>query len=69
MLMLEDGANAGNFARDTEAFYYPKVTNVEVTIEVVLDQFYSKGMRAYKQWDEAKFLAVDSKQCTNGQTV
>ena len=52
-----------DFARDTEAFYNPKITKVEVTIEGIPNQLYSQGMRAYQQWDEArKFLAAGSKR-------
>lgn len=42
------------FARDPEAFYNPKITKVEVTIEGDLNQLYSQGMRAYLMWDEAR---------------
>ena len=52
-----------DFARDTEAFYNPKITKVEVTIEGIPNQLYSQGMRAYQQWGEAsKFLAAGSKR-------
>ena len=47
------------FGRDTEDFYNPKITKVEVTIEGIPNQLYSQGMRAHQQWDEArKFLAA-----------
>ena len=42
------------FARNTEAFYNPQITKVEVTIEGIPSQLYSQGMRAYQKWDEAK---------------
>ena len=42
------------FARNTEAFYSPQITKVEVTIEGIPNQLYSQGMRAYQMWDEAK---------------
>lgn len=42
------------YARDTEAFYNPKITNVEVTIEGEANQLYARGMRSYQQWDEAR---------------
>lgn len=61
LMLFEDPAAA--FARDTEAFYNPKITKVEVTIEGVPNQLYSQGMRAYQQWDEAKKLfAASSKR-------
>ena len=49
------------FDRDTEDFYNPKITKVEVTIEGIPNQLYSQGMRAHQQWDEAsKFIAAAS---------
>ena len=44
----------------TEAFYNPKITKVEVTIEGVPSQLFSQGMRAYQTWDEAKKLFAAS---------
>ena len=58
ILMLFE-APTDAFDRDTEDFYNPKITKVEVTIEGIPNQLYSQGMRAYQQWDEArKFLAA-----------
>jgi hypothetical protein len=64
LMLFEDPASAGTaFARDTQAFYNPKITKVEITIEGVPNQLYSQGMRAYQQWDEAKkFFAAGSKR-------
>ena len=62
ILMLFESP-ASSFARDTEAFYNPKITKVEVTIEGIPNQLYSQGMRAYQQWDEAKkFFAATPRQ-------
>ena len=62
-MLFEDGVAQQPFARDTEAFYNPKITKVEVTIEGVPNQLFSQGMRAYQMWDEAKkFFAAGSKQ-------
>ena len=55
ILMLFESPHA-DFQRDTETFYNPKITKVEVTIEGVPNQLYSQGMRAYQQWDEARKL-------------
>ena len=52
LMLFEDPAAA--YKRDTEAFYNPKLTKVEVTIEGVPNQLYSQGLRAYQQWDESK---------------
>ena len=46
------------FARDTQAFHNPKITNIEVSIEGKPNQLFSQGMHAYPVWDEArKFFA------------
>ena len=59
LLLFEDVAAQQPFARNTEAFYNPKITKVEVTIEGIPKQLFSQGMRAYQQWDEArKFFAA-----------
>ena len=58
ILMLFE-APPSAFARDTEDFYNPKITKVEITIEGIPNQLYSQGMRAHQQWDGArKFLAA-----------
>ena len=54
LMLFEDPAAAYN--RDTEAFYNPKITKVDVTIEGVPNQLYSQGLRAYQQWDKARKL-------------
>ena len=43
-----------------EAFYSPKITKVEVTIEGIPNQLFSQGMRAYQMWDEAKKMFAAS---------
>ena len=54
LMLFKDDAQQQSFAQDTESFYNPKITKVEVTIEGVPNQLYAQGMRAYQQWDEAK---------------
>ena len=54
LMLFEDPASA--YKRDTEAFYNPQLTKVEVTIEGVPNQLYSQGLRAYQQWDESRKL-------------
>jgi len=53
ILMLFEDPAEGNlpWCRETESFYNPKITNVEVTIEGLL---FSQGMRAYQLWGETK---------------
>jgi len=63
VLLLFEGV-VGSFNRDTEFFYNPKITKVEVTIEGVPNQLYSQGMRPYQQWDEVrKHYSSGSKRC------
>ena len=50
--LFEDPAAA--YQRDTEKFYNPQLTKVEVTIEGIPNQLYSQGMRAYQLWEEAR---------------
>ena len=57
ILMLFEDPNRTS----TEEYYNP--TKVEVTIEGVPNQLYSKGMLAYQQWDEInKYFALTSKK-------
>ena len=63
LMLLEDGVEQQPFARDTEAFYNPKITKVEVTLEGIPNQLFSQGVRVYQIWDEAKkFFAAGSKR-------
>ena len=56
--LFEDVAAQQPFARNTESFFNPKITKVEVTIEGVPNQLFSQGMRAYQQWGETKKFFV-----------
>ena len=59
ILMLFEDPNR----TDTEMYYNPNITKVEMTIEGVPNQLYSQGMKAYQQWDEInKFFALNSKR-------
>ena len=61
ILMLFENVDAQQpFARNTEAFYNPKITKVAVTVEDIPNQLYSQGMRAYQMWNEAKKYFVAS---------
>ena len=63
LMLFENVAAQQPFARNTEAFYNPQMTKVEVTIEGIPNQLYSQGMRAYQMWDEAKkYFAPGSKR-------
>ena len=65
LMLFEVPPNA--YDRDTEKFYNPKIE--KVTIEGIPNQLYSQGMRAYQQWDEARFLAAGSKRYPEVATV
>ena len=54
LMPFENVAAQEPFARNTEAFYNPQITKVEVTIEGIPNKLYSQEMRAYQMWDEAK---------------
>ena len=70
LMLFENVAAQQPFARNTEAFYNPQITKVEVTIEGISNQLYSQGMRAYQMWDEAKkYFAPGSKRHPDVGTV
>ena len=54
LMLFENVAAQQYFARNNEAFYNPKITKVELTIESIPNQLYSQGMRTYQMLDEAK---------------
>ena len=56
ILMLFEDPDDQAYDRNTEAFYNPKITKVEVTIEGVPNQLYAQGLRSHQMWDEAKKL-------------
>lgn len=61
LMLFEDPAAA--FQRDTEAFYNPQISKVDIVIEGIPNQLYSQGLQSYQQWDEArKFFAGGSKR-------
>ena len=43
-----------DWARDTEKFYNPKITNIEVAVEGKPNQLYAQGMKTYHQFDEIR---------------
>ena len=47
LMLFENVAAQQPFACNTEAFYNPQITKVEVTIEGIPNQLYSQGTRAY----------------------
>ena len=60
LMLFEDVAAQQPFACNTESFYNPKITKVEVTIEGIPNQLFSQGMRAYQMWDKVRKLFAAS---------
>ena len=52
LLVFTQERNAIKFARDTEEFYNPKITKVEVTVEGVPNELYAQNMEYRHQYDE-----------------
>ena len=52
LLIFTQERSATKFARDTEAFYNPKITKVEVTMEGVPNELYTQNMEYRHQYDE-----------------
>ena len=52
LLIFTQERSATKFARDTEEFYNPKITKVEVTVEGVPNELYAQNMEYRRQCDE-----------------
>ena len=52
LLIFTQERSATKFARDTEEFYNPKITKVEVTMEGVPNELYAQNMEYRHQCDE-----------------
>ena len=52
LLIFTQERSAARFARDTEEFYNPKMTKVEVTVEGVPNELYAQNMEYRHQYDE-----------------
>ena len=52
LLIFAQERSATKFARDTEEFYNPKITKVEVTVEGVPNELYAQNMEYRHQYDE-----------------
>ena len=58
LLIFTQERSATKFARDTEEFYNPKITKVEVTVEGVPNELYAQNLEYRHQYDEiVKHLA------------
>jgi len=54
-LFFEDpapGAMGPAFGRNSEFYYNPRITKVQVTVEGIPNQLYAQGMLPYQHWDE-----------------
>ena len=52
LLIFTQERSATKFARDTEEFYNPKITKVEITVEGVPNELYAQNMQYYHQYNE-----------------
>ena len=52
LLIFTQERSATKFVRDTEEFYNPKITKVEVTVEGVPNELYAQNMEYRHQYDE-----------------
>ena len=52
LLIFTQERSATKFARDTEKFYNPQITKVEVTVEGVPNELYAQNMEYRHQYDE-----------------
>ena len=52
LLILTKERSATKFTRDTEEFFNPKITKVEVTVEGVPNELYAQNMEYRHQYDE-----------------
>jgi len=67
LLLFEDPAPGGMgpaFGRNSEFYYNPCITNVQVTVEGIPNQLYAQGMLPYQHWDEI----VKGFACKNSST-
>ena len=52
LLIFTKETSATKFSRDTEEFFNPKITKVEISVESSLNEAYSQSMQYYHQYDE-----------------
>ena len=52
LLVFTQERSATKFTRDTEEFYNPKITKVEITVEGVPNELYAQNMEYRHQYDE-----------------
>ena len=55
LLLFEDqavGAMGPSYGRNSEYYYNPLITKVQVTIEGIPNQLYAQGLHSYQHWDE-----------------
>ena len=66
LILFVDPADGGTpYARDTEKFYNPKITNVMTTLDGNPNQLFASGMRPHQQFGEIKKIFADGKHRTN----
>ena len=66
LILFIDPADGGtSYARDTEKFYNPKITNVMITLDGNPNRLFASGMRPHQQFGEIKKIFADGKHRTN----
>ena len=66
LILFVDPSDGGTaYARDTEKFYNPKITNVAITLDGNPNQLFASGMRSHQQFSEIKKIFADGKHRTN----
>ena len=61
LLVFTQERSATKFTRDTEEFYNPKITKVEVTVEGIPNELYAQNMEYRHQYDEILKHFAESK--------
>ena len=61
LLIFTKERSATKFIRDTEEFYNPKITKVEVTVEGVPNELYAQNMEYRHQYDEIVKLFAEGR--------
>ena len=61
LLIFTKERSATKFTRDTEEFFYPKITKVEVAVEGVPNELYAQNMEHRHQYDEIVKHFADSR--------
>ena len=60
LILFVDPADGGAaYGRDTEKFYNPNITNVQITLDGNPNQLFASGMKPHQQFGEIKKIFAD----------